>query len=56
MDWYVFKSQTDSHAAVSQMGNPSVLGWPQIHGPDTFQGCWGWIRANCTGGPNYYFC
>lgn len=53
-DFYVFKSPEDGHGAVAQMAGSK--GWPVLYGPDTFEGCWAWIRANCKGGPNYYIC
>lgn len=55
-DYYVFKSPQDQHCAVARMGEGGTVGWPVLYGPATFQECWAWIRANCTGGPNYYTC
>jgi hypothetical protein len=56
MDYYVFKSPQDNHAAVARMGEGGTVGWPVVYGPATFQQCWDWIRAHCTGGPNHYTC
>ena len=53
MDYYVFKSPHDSHAAVAHMGEGGTVGWPAIYGPASFQQCWDWIRAHCAGGPTY---
>jgi hypothetical protein len=50
MDYYVFKSPQDNHAAVARMSERGTVGWPAIYDPATFQQCWDWIRANCTGG------
>ena len=55
-EYYVFKSPIDGHGAVARLGEGGTTGWPVLHGPDTFQGCWAWIRANCRGGPNIYTC
>ena len=54
-DYYVFRSPADRHCAVGRMGEGGTIGWTQLHGPDSYQGCWGWIQANCRGGP-YYHC
>jgi hypothetical protein len=55
-EFYVFRSPVDGHGAVAQFGAGGTFGWAQLHGPDSFAGCWNWIRSNCTGGPNYFIC
>jgi|307.fasta_scaffold414855_1 hypothetical protein len=55
MNWCVYKSPIDGHAAVARDAE-APAGWQMLHGPDSFEGCWAWIRANCRGGPNTYFC
>ncbi|BCU76106.1 hypothetical protein [Luteolibacter sp. LG18] len=56
MDYYVFRSPLDGHAAVAKLGEGGTHGWAAMHGPDSFDGCWSWVRTNCTGGPNYFRC
>ena len=55
-EYYVYKSPTDGHCAVARSGEGGTIGWQQLHGADTFDGCWAWIRSNCSGGPNYFKC
>lgn len=54
-EYYVFKSPVDGHVAVARSGEGGTVGWQSLHGPDSFQGCWTWVRANCRGGPNTFF-
>ena len=55
-DFYVLHSPADRHCAVARLGEGGTVGWPQLHGPDSYQGCWNWIRTHCSGGPNYFTC